>query len=184
MQKRVINGVHHYYGTDAEMLAMTSMIVYEQFIVDTGTNAGNKYEYRGATAGWVQTHDASGAAHVAEQGIIGGGRSEATQANNHTVTRHESNAAILNSVTTIQAVSGGVPASLMGIQIHTALSGTLTITGFTNVAGTATPWVIPSGSVGAVQPPGLADRCETALSATLSDPLDYNKVKISWRPIS
>lgn len=126
----------------------------------------------------------NGAAHSFEKAIIGGGRNEATQVNNFTATKHECNSTILNTVTTIQAVSGGVPAYLMGITIHTALAGTLTITGLTNVAGTETPWVIPIGAVGQILPPANARRCEVALSATLSSATDYGRVMIDWRPIS
>lgn len=66
MQKRVINGHDHSYGTEAERLAFTQMVPYDVFMVTSGTGAGKKYEYRGATAGWVQTHDASGTALVAD----------------------------------------------------------------------------------------------------------------------
>lgn len=137
------------------------------------------------TAGEIVKHDfTGGAAHVTDQGINGGGRNEATQTNNFTATKHECNSTILNTTTTSQAVSGGAPAYLMGITIHTALAGTLTITGLTNVAGVATNWVIPIGAVGEVLPAGNARRCETALSATLSSATDYDRVMIDWRPIS
>lgn len=57
-----------YEGTYAEMIATTDAPVRSVWTVTSGTNVGNKYEYSGATAGWVQTHDA-GAMHVAEVGI-------------------------------------------------------------------------------------------------------------------
>lgn len=53
-----------YEGTHAAMLLITDAPVGTEFIVTSGTNVGNKYEYRGATAGWVQTSTAAGAANV------------------------------------------------------------------------------------------------------------------------
>lgn len=123
------------------------------------------------------------AAWTLEKGQIGGERNNASASNNYDAVKHECNSTILNTVITAQAVSAGAPAFLMGIQIHTALAGTLTIAGFANVAGTATPLVLPIGSVGSVLPPGNARRCETAIVATLSSALDYDRVVIDWRPI-
>lgn len=116
-----------------------------------------------------------------EQGQIGGERNTSSADNNYDATKHECNSTILNTVITAQPVSGGAPAYLMGITIHTALTGTLTITGLTNVAGAATDWVIPVGAVGSILPAGNARICATALIATLSSASDYGLVMIDWR---
>lgn len=55
-----------YEGTHAAMLLITDAPVGTEYIVTSGTNVGDKYEYRGATAGWVKTHDVNGAALVSD----------------------------------------------------------------------------------------------------------------------
>lgn len=120
---------------------------------------------------------------IREQGQIGGERNTSSTTNNYDATKHECNSTILNTQITAQAISAGAPAFLMGIHIHTALAGTLTIAGLTNLAGTATDWVLPIGAVGTILSSGNARRCETALSATLSSATDYGRVMIDWRPI-
>lgn len=62
----IFSGPRRLQGTLAQMLAHQNPEASQEFYVLTGTGAGNKYEYRGATAGWVQTHDASGAALVSD----------------------------------------------------------------------------------------------------------------------
>lgn len=61
-----------HYGTYAEMTALIGR-EGDEFIVNTGTNAGNKYEYRGATAGWALVSAGNGAASVANvsEGAVG-----------------------------------------------------------------------------------------------------------------
>ena len=136
-----------------------------------------------ADGGSTEQKSTSNAAWTLQKGQVGGERNTASASNNYDATKHEANATVLNTAITAQAVSGGAPAYLMGIQIHTALAGTLTIDGLTNVAGTATPVIYPIGSVGAVLPPGNARRCETSIVATLSSALDYDRVIIDWRPL-
>lgn len=53
-------------GTNADRLALTIMDVGSTFIE---TDTGNKYEYRGATAGWVLISTGDGAASVAVNAI-------------------------------------------------------------------------------------------------------------------
>ncbi len=119
---------------------------------------------------------------VAEQSVIGGERNGGTS-NNLDVTKHECNGTILQNATTVQAISLGAPAYLMGIQAHTALVGTLTVVGLTDVVGAAVSWVIPVGAVGQILPPGNARRCETALTAQLSDGADGPFVIVDWRSL-
>lgn len=54
-----------YEGTYAQMSATTDAPVGTEWTVTSGTNGGI-YKYYGAVFGWVQTHDASGAAHVSD----------------------------------------------------------------------------------------------------------------------
>ena len=55
-------------GTYAEMLALEGMLPGVEFIVNSGMNAGSRYEYRGATAGWVLISTATGAGLVMQGG--------------------------------------------------------------------------------------------------------------------
>ena len=141
------------------------------------------YQEDSITGKIVLQKGTNGAAHVGEKNQIGGERNTSSSTNNYDATKHECNSTILNTQTSAQAISAGAPAYLMGIQIHTALAGTLTITGLRNLAGTATDWVIPIGATGAILPAGNARICDVALIATLSSASDYGKVMIDWRPI-
>ena len=93
----------------------------------------------------------------------------------------ECNGSILDAGTSAQAVSGGAPALVFGIQINTALAGTLTITGLTNVSGAATDIVLPIATpIGYYEMKGA--KCNIALVCQLSDATD--DVLVLWRPIS
>ena len=61
-------------GTYAAMVGTTNAPVGTEWTVTSGASAGI-YKYYGATFGWVQTHDASGAARVA---LASGGAIDAT----------------------------------------------------------------------------------------------------------
>ena len=96
------------------------------------------------------------------------------------IAREECNGSILDASTAAQAVSGGAPAHLQGIIINTALVGTLTISGLTNVTGTVTDIVLAAATpVGFIDFKGV--RCETALIAQLATATD--DVVILWRPL-
>ena len=91
----------------------------------------------------------------------------------------ECNGSILDAGTGAQAVSAGAPALLFGIHINTALAGTLTITGLSNVTGAATDIVLPiATAIGYFEFKGA--KCDTALICTLSDATDG--VLVLWRP--
>jgi len=66
-----------YEGTHAAMLLITDAPVGTEFIVTSGTNVGNKYEYRGATAGWPLISSANGAVPVSTASLqaLSGGQS-------------------------------------------------------------------------------------------------------------
>jgi hypothetical protein len=120
-----------------------------------------------------------------EQGVIGGERNTSSLTNNYDAVKHEANSNILQNVATAQNIGTGgtTPIYLMGIQIRTALTGTLTIVGFTDPAGTAKNWVLPIGTVGQVLPPGNARRLESGCTMTLSVAADGDFVVVDWRPI-
>lgn len=98
--------------------------------------------------------------------------------NQYAVGVDECNGSILDASTSAQAVSGGLPALIFGVQINTALAGTLTITGLTNVSGAATDVVLPIATpIGYYELKGA--KCDTALICTLSDATD--DVLVLWR---
>lgn len=98
----------------------------------------------------------------------------------YSIERNECNGSILDASAAAQAISGGAPAHLQGIIINTVLAGTITISGLTNVTGTATDIVLAAGTaVGFIDFKGA--RCETALIVQLATATD--DVVILWRPI-
>lgn len=101
------------------------------------------------------------------------------------LTRHQASSNVLAAVATAQNIGAGgiTPVYLMGVQIRTALTGTLTINGFTDPTGAAAPWVLPVGSVGAVLPPGNARRMETGCTMTLSVATDGPFAVVDFEPI-
>jgi hypothetical protein len=125
------------------------------------------------------------ALHTNEQGVVGGERNTTSPNNNYDAVKHECNSNILQNVATAQNIGTGgtTPIFLMGIQIRTALTGTLTITGFTDPAGAAKNWVLPIGTVGQVLPPGNARRLNSGCTMTLSVAADGDFVVVDWRPI-
>jgi len=42
-------------GTYAEMIAITDVVEGDEFIINSGSGAGDEYEYKGSTAGWMKT---------------------------------------------------------------------------------------------------------------------------------
>lgn len=127
----------------------------------------------------------AGAAWTLEQGVIAGERNTSSTTNNYAATKHECNSNILQNVATAQNIGTGgtTPIYLMGLQVRTALTGTLTIVGFTDPTGAAKNWVLPIGTVGQVLPPGNARRLEAGCTMTLSVAADGDFVVVDWRPI-
>ena len=128
----------------------------------------------------------AGAAWTMEQGVIAGERNPNSTTNNYAATKHECNSNILQNVATAQNIGTGgtTPIFLMGIQVRAALTGTLTIVGFTDPAGTPKNWVLPIGTVGQILPPGNARRLDTGCTMTLSVAADGDFVVVDWRPIA
>jgi len=120
-----------------------------------------------------------------EQALGPGERNSGNPSNNYASVRHECNSNLLANSASAQNIGPGgtTPVFLMGVQIRTALTGTLTINGFSNPDGTAASWVLPIGSIGAVVPPGNARRMESGCTMTCSVGTDGPFVLVDWRPI-
>ena len=141
---------------------------------------GKVWEWSGDSWGLTVTIDGSGApaTPIVMNDALANERNAGT-ANQYGVGVDECNGSILDASTGAQAVSVGAPAILFGIQINTALAGTLTITGLTNVTGAATNIVLPIATpIGYYECKGA--KCNTALVCTLSDATD--DVLVLWRP--
>lgn len=126
----------------------------------------------------------SNAAHVLEAGVVGGERNTSSPTNNYDATKHEANRSTLVAGTAAQNIGTGgtTPIYFMGVIVHTALAGTLTIVGFTDTAGAAASVVLPIGFVGAWGV-GNAARCETGCTVTKSSAVDDGRIVIDWRPL-
>lgn len=83
------------------------------------------------------------------------------------------NNSYVNAVVLVDA--GGIcceasRAKVLSVCIKTALTGSLTVTGITNLDGTPAAWVIPSTTVGVVLPPGNSGGVSTVVSFAYSNP--------------
>lgn len=128
--------------------------------------------------------DSLGNASTLEQGVIGGERNTVSASNNYDAVKHEANRSTLVNGVTAQNIgsAGTTPIYFMGVIAHTALSGTLTIVGFTDTAGAAASVVLPVGFIGQWGVSNAA-RCETGCTVTKSSALDDGKIVIDWRPL-
>lgn len=125
----------------------------------------------------------AGFVYVASLGA--GERNIASASNSYMDTRRVSMLTTLAKSGAIPIGSGIADTHLRSIQIHTALAGTLTITGFADSDGVATSIVYPIGTAAGVY--NFDDALNTAgqLTFTLSSATDYttNKsVNVRWRP--
>ena len=96
--------------------------------------------------------------------------------------RQEANASIVSKTTAV-TIGGGVAndTHLMGLMIHTALTGTCAITGFADSDGVAQTYTLPAGSVGYKDFLGALNTAG-ALTITCSNASDDNLVMVLWRP--
>jgi len=124
----------------------------------------------------------NGARDVNEKGQIGGERNTSSTNNNYDVIKNECNATII-STTAAVTLGGGVADDtfLLGIHVHTALTGTCVIGGLADAAGAAANYTIPATSVGHVPLYGVRN-AKGALTITCSTVGDANKVLALWRP--
>lgn len=124
-----------------------------------------------------------GAAHVAEQGNIAGLRNPSSGTNAYLPVRQECNLSIVSKTTAV-TIGGGAAGDthLMGLMIHTALTGTCVIAGFADSDGAAQSYTLPAGSVGFKDFLGAINSAG-ALTITCSNAADDNLVAVLWRPV-
>ena len=114
---------------------------------------------------------------------IAGERNASSATDSYLAVRQESNASIISKTTAV-TIGGGVAndTHLMGLMIHTALTGTCAITGFADSDGVAQTYTLPAGSVGYKDFLGAINSAG-ALTITCSNASDDNLVMALWRPL-
>lgn len=132
---------------------------------------------------WRDLRGSNGAAWVLEQGNITGLRNPSSTTNAYTPVRQECNLSIISKTAAVTIGAGTASDThLMGIYIHTALTGTLAITGFADTDGAAQTFTIPAGAVGEFDFKGAINGAG-ALTMTASNAADDNKIAVLWRPV-
>jgi len=113
---------------------------------------------------------------------LAGERNVSSATDSYVAVRQEANAAIISKTTAV-TIGGGVAndTHLMGLLIHTALTGTCAITGFADSDGIAQTYTLPVGSVGYKDFLGAINSAG-ALTITCSNASDDNLVMVLWRP--
>lgn len=113
---------------------------------------------------------------------LAGERNVSSATDSYVAVRQEANAAIISKTTAV-TIDGGVAndTHLMGLLIHTALTGTCAITGFADSDGIAQTYTLPVGSVGYKDFLGAINSAG-ALTITCSNASDDNLVMVLWRP--
>jgi len=120
---------------------------------------------------------------TAEQGNIAGLRNPSSPTNAYIPVRQECNLSIISKTTAVTIGAGAAnDTHLMGLYIHTALTGTLAITGFADSDDTAQTFTIPAGAVGEFDFKGAINSAG-ALTMTASNAADDNKIAVLWRPV-
>ena len=114
---------------------------------------------------------------------IAGERNASSATDSYVAVRQEANASIISKTTAV-TIGGGVAndTHLMGLMIHTALTGTCAITGFADSDGVAQTYTLPAGSVGYKDFLGAINSAG-ALTITCSNASDDNLVMVLWRPL-
>jgi len=114
---------------------------------------------------------------------LAGERNVSSATDSYVAVRQEANAAIISKTTAV-TIGGGVAndTHLMGLLIHTALTGTCAITGFADSDGIAQTYTLPVGSVGYKDFLGAINSAG-ALTITCSNASDDNLVMVLWRPL-
>lgn len=113
---------------------------------------------------------------------LAGERNASSATDSYVAVRQEANASIISKTTAV-TIGGGVAndTHLMGLMIHTALTGTCAITGFADSDGAAQTYTLPAGSVGYKDFLGAINSAG-ALTITCSSASDDNLVLVLWRP--
>lgn len=124
-----------------------------------------------------------GAAHVSVQNNVAKIRNPSSDTNAYMPVRQECNVSIISKTTAV-TIGGGAAGDthLMGLLIHTALTGTCAIAGFADSDGTAQTYTLPAGSVGFKDFLGAINSAG-ALTITCSNASDDNLVAVLWRPV-
>lgn len=112
---------------------------------------------------------------------LAGERLQSSATNSYLVVRQECNASIISKTSAV-TIGGGVAndTHLMGLLIHTALTGTCAITGFADSDGAAQTYTLPAGSVGYKDFLGSVNSAG-ALTITCSNASDDNLVMVFWK---
>ena len=122
-----------------------------------------------------------GEAHVTLGTAIAGERQVASATASYLVVRQECNLAVISKTTAVTIGAGAAnDTHLMGLHIHTALTGTCAITGFADSDAAAQTYTLPAGTVGFVNFFGAINSAG-ALTVTCSNAGDDNKVAVLWR---
>ena len=120
---------------------------------------------------------------IEEQGNITGLRNPSSSTNAYIPIRDECNLSIISKTAAVTIGAGAAnDTHLIGIMIHTALTGTCVITGFADSDGTAQSYTLPVGSNGFKDFKG-AKNSAGALTITCSNVADDNLVAVLWRPV-
>lgn len=114
--------------------------------------------------------------------LIAGERLSGSASGSYLVVRQECNLSIISKTTAVTIGAGAAADThLMGILIHTALTGTCVIAGFADSDGAAQSYTLPVGSVGYKEFLGAINSAG-ALTVTCSNAADDNLVAVYWRP--
>ena len=126
--------------------------------------------------------DQDGDIGVKLNNVIAGERNISSATDSYLAVRQEADASIISKTTAV-TIGGGVAndTHLMGLMIHTALTGTCAITGFADSDGVAQTYTLPAGSVGYKDFLGAINSAG-ALTITCSNASDDNLVMVLWRP--
>ena len=113
---------------------------------------------------------------------LAGERLPNSATDSYLATRVECDVAII-SKTTAATIGGGAAndTHLIGLIIHTALTGTCVIDGFADSDGTAQAYTLPAGAVGNYDFRGALNSAG-ALTFTASNAGDDNKILVLYRP--